>query len=312
MQRGEIHLHSESTPAYFSVIEPSLVKNGTVIPLYYDANYDTVKFSVPQVMEGSSIQPFQEFYRTLKGREPSGPLWDAYRTNLAVDSAMLRTVAMPPGAPQEAQDALRAALARLNNDKEYAAETMKAMQFVPYYETGADINARVRRALTVSPEIRTFVDELHKRGVESEITLVSLALHAGVAHDLAPHPLLRLDVGGVFLGRRRQRHRAFAREPLAQGRIFERGAQRRVEPVDDRPRRARRRHQSVVQLGGIAGEAGLRDGRQLREHAERFALVTASARTLPPCTMPIADGSVANIMVTCPPSRSLSAGPLPR
>ncbi len=157
VQRGEIHLHSESTPAYFSVIEPSLVKNGTVIPLYYDANYDTVKFSVPQVMQGSSIQPFQEFYRTLKGREPSGRLWDAYRTNLAVDSAMLRTVAMPPGVPQEAQDALRAALARLNNDKEYAAETMKAMQFVPYYETGADINARVRRALTVSPEIRTFV-----------------------------------------------------------------------------------------------------------------------------------------------------------
>ena len=157
VQRGEIHLHSETTPAYFSVIEPGLVKNGTVIPLYYDANYDTVKFSVPQVMEESSIQPFQEFYRTLKGREPSGPLWDAYRTNLAVDSAMLRTVAMPPGVPQEAQDALRTALARLNNDKEYAAETMKAMQFVPHYETGADINTRVRRALTVSPEIRTFV-----------------------------------------------------------------------------------------------------------------------------------------------------------
>ena len=46
--------------------------------------------------------------------------------------------------------------------------------------------------------------------------------------------------------------------------------------------------------------------------SERLALETASARTLPPFTMPIADGSVANIMVTCPPSRSLSAGPLPR
>lgn len=157
VQRGEIHLHSESTPAYFSVIDPSMVKTGMVIPLYYDANYDTVKFSVPQAMQGSSVQPFQKFYRTLKGRDPSGPLWDAYRTNLAVDSAMLRTIAMPPGAPVAAQDALRAALARLNNDKEYAADTMKAMQFVPYYETGADINTRVRRALTVSPEIRTFV-----------------------------------------------------------------------------------------------------------------------------------------------------------
>ena len=52
MQRGEIHLHSESTPGYFSVVEPSLVKDGTVIPLYYDAYYDGTNFSVPDVMEG--------------------------------------------------------------------------------------------------------------------------------------------------------------------------------------------------------------------------------------------------------------------
>ena len=164
VQRGEIHLHSESTPGYFSVVEPSLVKNGTVIPLYYDPFYDGVTFSVPEVMKGSTIQPFQEFYRKLKGGEPSGPRWDAYRTNLAVDSAMLRTIAMPPGSPAAAQDALRSALAKLNNDKDYAAETMKAMQFVPRYETGADINARVRRALTVSPEIRTFVASYMKGG----------------------------------------------------------------------------------------------------------------------------------------------------
>lgn len=157
VQRGEIHLHSESTPGYLSVVEPGLVKDGTVIPLYYDADYNGEAFSVPAAMKDSSILPFQDFYRKVRGGEPSGLLWDAYRTNLAVDSAMLRTIAMPPGAPQEAQDALRAALARLNDDKDYAAETMKAMQFVPHYETGADINERVRRALTVSPEIRTFV-----------------------------------------------------------------------------------------------------------------------------------------------------------
>lgn len=164
VQRGEIHLHSESTPGYLSVVEPTLVKDGTVIPLYYDADYDGSTFSVPPTMKGSSVQPFQEFYRKVKGGEPSGPRWDAYRTNLAVDSAMLRTVAMPPGSPPAAQAALRAALERLNNDKEYAAETMKAMQSVPHYETNADINARVRRALTVSPEIRKFVTSYMRGG----------------------------------------------------------------------------------------------------------------------------------------------------
>jgi hypothetical protein len=34
---------------------------------------------------------------------------------------------------------------------------MKTMQFVPFYVTGADINARVRKAMAVPPEIRTFV-----------------------------------------------------------------------------------------------------------------------------------------------------------
>lgn len=164
VQRGEIHLHSESTPGYLSVVEPTLVKDGTVIPLYYDPDYDGESFGVPPAMKGSSIKPFQEFYREVRGGVPSGMRWDAYRTNLAVDSAMLRTIAMPPGSPPAAQEALRAALVRLNTDKEYAADTMKAMQFVPHYETSVDINARVRRALTVSPDIRNFVNNYMRGG----------------------------------------------------------------------------------------------------------------------------------------------------
>ena len=164
LQRGEIHLHSETTPAFFSVVEPSLVKPGAVIPLYYDGNHDGDRFSVPNVMESYPLPQFQEFYRSVKGGLPTGRLWDAYRTNLAVDSAMLRTVVMPPGAPAAAVDALRTALARLNTDKDYAEEAMKAMQFVPHYETGDDINTRVRRALTVPPEIRSFVLEYMKGG----------------------------------------------------------------------------------------------------------------------------------------------------
>jgi hypothetical protein len=164
LQRGEISMHSETTPAYFSVIEPTLVKTGEVIPLYYDGNYNGETFSVPKVMEGQTIPQFQDFYRAVKGAMPSGRLWDVYRTNLAVDSAMLRTVAMPPGSPKPAVDALRKALAALNNDKEFAEDAMKSMQFVPYYETSADINDRVRGALTVDPDLRAFVLDYMKAG----------------------------------------------------------------------------------------------------------------------------------------------------
>ena len=162
LQQNEINFFSETTPAYFSVVDPSMTKKGMVVPTWYDPNYDGTNFGPPKVMEGSPVLPFPEFYRQVRGAMPSGLLWDVYRANLAIDSAMLRLIVMPPGSPQAAVDALRLAIARLNNDKDYAEEAMKTIQFVPHYETGPDINQQVRKRLEVKPEIRQFVADYIK------------------------------------------------------------------------------------------------------------------------------------------------------
>ena len=44
VQNGEINVHSESTPGYFSIVEPSMVKTGKVIPPWYDPNYNGKEF----------------------------------------------------------------------------------------------------------------------------------------------------------------------------------------------------------------------------------------------------------------------------
>src|SRR5690606_38091081 len=46
--------------------------------------------------------------------------------------------------------------------------------------------------------------------------------------------------------------------------------------------------------------------------ATRCAEVTPSARSLPACTWGMDEGRLSNIEPTCPPSRSATAGPLPR
>src|SRR5262249_2902362 len=46
--------------------------------------------------------------------------------------------------------------------------------------------------------------------------------------------------------------------------------------------------------------------------SERVAVVTASARSLPALIYPIDETVLGNITCTCPPSRSLNAGPAPR
>jgi tripartite-type tricarboxylate transporter receptor subunit TctC len=70
---------------------------------------------------------------------------------------MQRMIVMPPGTPQAAVDAMRRAVRALNDDPVYAAEARKALQFVPHYEAGADINDKVLEALTIPPGMREFI-----------------------------------------------------------------------------------------------------------------------------------------------------------
>src|SRR4029453_12367646 len=49
-QRGEINFFSESPPSYRGMVEPSLVKTGQAIPVFYDAGYDGQNFFVPDAV----------------------------------------------------------------------------------------------------------------------------------------------------------------------------------------------------------------------------------------------------------------------
>jgi putative tricarboxylic transport membrane protein len=157
LEKDEINMHSESTPGYFGIVEPNLVKTGKVIPIWYDPSFDGKTFSTPKVVEGKGIPSFPDFYKMVKGRAPSGPLWEAYKTNLSVDAEMLRLIVMPPGSPPAALAALREAVLALNDDKDYAADAMKAMQFVPHYEVSPNIDQQVRARLTVPAKMRAFI-----------------------------------------------------------------------------------------------------------------------------------------------------------
>jgi tripartite-type tricarboxylate transporter receptor subunit TctC len=157
LQNGEVNMHSESTPSYFGVVEPSLVKTGKVIPLWYDPASDGATLRPYEIMAHTDIATFPDFYRAVKGSAPSGPMWEAYKTNLAINGQLQRLIVMPPGAPPAAIAALRKALRALNDDKDYAADAMKAIQFVPHYEVRDDIDQDVRERLTVPADMRNFI-----------------------------------------------------------------------------------------------------------------------------------------------------------
>jgi tripartite-type tricarboxylate transporter receptor subunit TctC len=162
LQRNEISFFAEPAPAYRGAVEAMVVKPGVAIPIYYDPIYNGETLSASKQVEGLPILPFQELYQKVKGSKPSGQLWDGYLACLTLTSAMGRVVVMPPGAPPEAVTALRAAVLRLNQDKAFAEEAIKAIGFVPEYEAGPDVNRQARAALAIRPETKAFVADYIK------------------------------------------------------------------------------------------------------------------------------------------------------
>ena len=159
LQRGEINMFSESPPSYRAVVVPSLVDKGQAIPVWWDDVHEGDNPAPQKQMEGLSIPTLPQLYRQIKGTKPAGPLWDAYKTLFEVNSTLQRLIALPPGAPRAAYDALSQAIGRLNNDKDFADEAMKVIQFIPEYPTAPDMSNRVRAMLVASPEMIKFVND---------------------------------------------------------------------------------------------------------------------------------------------------------
>jgi hypothetical protein len=159
LQQREIKFYAESPPSYRALVEPTLVKSGEVMPIWYDPIYDGESFGATRQLDGLSILPFHELYRKIKGTMPSGQLWDAYRAVITVNTAMQRLFVLPPGAPPAAAEALSKALLALNDDKAYQDDAVKTIGFVPDWQAGPDTNRRVRQALSGQPEARAFLND---------------------------------------------------------------------------------------------------------------------------------------------------------
>ncbi len=97
IQRGEINVTSESLTGY-NTGGSLMVKEGVVLPLYQEGllgpDGDTVADS------RSDLPSFKEFFRRVKGSDPSGPLADAYKIS-GGSRTMLRFITMPPKTPGE-------------------------------------------------------------------------------------------------------------------------------------------------------------------------------------------------------------------
>ena len=164
LQRGEISFFSDLAPGYRAVVQPGMAASGEIVPTYYDPVFANGTLGRSKYMDGLPIATFTEFYRQITGKAPAGQLWDAYETILTVIGAMQVVMVLPPGSPRAAIDALRHAVAALENDKDYVEEAQKTLGFLPEWQTGPETNARVRQALSVRAETLSFLADYTRNG----------------------------------------------------------------------------------------------------------------------------------------------------
>ena len=139
------------------------MKAGTLIPVFYDPQFDGREFSVPLYMKNYPIQPFHELYKSDQGHDAVRPAMGGLQVAAPDQRHHVpsdRAAAGRSERPRSKRCAPRCGSSPA--DKEYIDEANKVMGEAPEYVTSATLNEDVRNALTISPELKAFMDAYGK------------------------------------------------------------------------------------------------------------------------------------------------------
>jgi hypothetical protein len=139
-----------------------MAKTGMVIPLWQIAP-PAADGSLPRYPSINAIPTFEEFYESVKGKKPSGTAYEALRAMMDAQTGLFRAMFLPPTAPKEATDTIRAAMIALEKDKGFIETYQKVVRSPPIFVTGQDGEKIMGRLATVKPEVREFLNDTVKR-----------------------------------------------------------------------------------------------------------------------------------------------------
>lgn len=158
-ERGETNLDFQFTPVYLSQVV-DLVRAGRAVPLMTGGaiNPQTGTFidRDPVVADLPSVY---EVYRTLYGRDPSGPAWDAFQAASVLTLSNGLTWFLHEDTPAEILEAWYQAVGQIMNDPEYHQRGESITGGYPLYP-GHETEAAMRRALDPEPHVRDWLIDL--------------------------------------------------------------------------------------------------------------------------------------------------------
>ncbi|HEY7242869.1 MAG TPA: hypothetical protein VH678_03185 [Xanthobacteraceae bacterium] len=153
-------LANTSLPGWTGSVEPTMAD--IVIPLWQlaprgkDGGY-------PRSPALPNLPTFEEFYAAVRGKKPSGMLYEALRASADPQLAMFRTAVMPPKTPEEALNPMRAAFIELWKDEQFIRDYSNIIKTPPMLVTGEEGQAILAGLGTITPEIKAFIIDYSNR-----------------------------------------------------------------------------------------------------------------------------------------------------
>jgi tripartite-type tricarboxylate transporter receptor subunit TctC len=130
-ERGEFNVNFDSTQAYPTQVVP-LVKAGNAVPLFAfgiaDAQGNIVRD--PTVPD---LPTFVEVYKSLLGKDPAGPGYDAWKAVFNLNVMASKALALPAGTPADIVDTYNKAMAEVVADLQKPDIKPKADEIVGPY-----------------------------------------------------------------------------------------------------------------------------------------------------------------------------------
>ncbi len=153
-ERGEVNIDYQTTSSFLSKVTP-LVKDGTAVPLWTWGALDD-KGNIVRDPTFPDLPSFKEVFVMVKGKEPEGPAWDAWKAFFTAGFPAQKMVFLPKGTKPEVVAAYSDAFKKVTERPDFAEISAKRLGVYPQL-TGDGAKAKKEQAINVAPEAKDWV-----------------------------------------------------------------------------------------------------------------------------------------------------------
>ena len=147
-ERGEANIDYQTSSAFLSKVTPLVEQGDAVAIMTWGALDDDG--NIVRDPTFPDIPTFKEVYTEIKGEEPSGPSWDAWKAFFIAGFPAQKMVFLPKDTPAEIVDAYSAAFEAVTERPDFAEISEKRLGVYPQ-STGEAADKRLKLGTVVDP-----------------------------------------------------------------------------------------------------------------------------------------------------------------